>query len=68
MIMRSFGALMVGGVAGIFILKLLATLLFPLFGFMVGIVGLALKVLFWAAIVYFVWRVLRGPRRSPAES
>lgn len=65
--MRSFGALMVGGVTGILILKLLASLVFPLLGFMVGIVGLALKLLFWAAIAYFVWRVLRGPRRSTAE-
>jgi hypothetical protein len=64
--MRSFGALMVGGVAGLLIMKLLAALLFPLFGLMVGLVGTALKLLFWGAIAYFVWRMLKGPRRSEA--
>lgn len=66
--MRSFGALMVGGVTGIVILKLLAMLVFPLFGFMVGLVGMALKIVFWGAIAWFVWRMLKGPRRSGAEA
>lgn len=66
--MRSFGAMLVGGVTGIVLLKLLATLVFPLFGFMVGLVGMALKIVFWGAIAYFVWRLVKGPKRSRAEA
>jgi hypothetical protein len=60
--MRTFGALFVGGVTGIVILKLLATLLFPLLGFMVGLVGMAFKIVLFGAIAYFVYTLLRGRR------
>jgi hypothetical protein len=60
--MRTIGALFVGGVTGIVILKLLATLLFPLLGFMVGLVGMAFKIVLFGAIAYFVYTLLRGRR------
>lgn len=66
--MRTFGALFVGGVTGIVILKLLATLLFPLLGFMVGLVGMAFKIVLFGAIAYFVYTLLRGRRDREARA
>lgn len=66
--MRTFGALFVGGVTGIVILKLLATLLFPLLGFMVGLIGMAFKIVLFGAIAYFVYTLLRGRRERRAEA
>lgn len=60
--MRTFGALFVGGVTGIVILKLLATLLFPLLGFMVGLVGMVFKILLFGAIAYFVYTLIKDKR------
>jgi hypothetical protein len=60
--MRTFGALFVGGVTGIVILKLLATLLFPLLGFMIGLVGMLFKILLFGAIAYFVYTLIKGKR------
>lgn len=66
--MRTFGALFVGGVTGIVILKLLVTLLFPLFGFMVGLIGMAFKIVLFGAIAYFVYTLLRGRKERRAEA
>ena len=65
--MRSFGALALGGIAGILVLKLLAALVFPLFGFMFGIVGTVVKLALWIGIGYFVYTLIRGRRRDAAE-
>jgi hypothetical protein len=65
--MRAFGALFVGGITGIVILKLLATLLFPLLGFMVGLVGMAFKIVLFGTIAYFVYTLLKGRRDRSAE-
>ena len=65
--MRNFGALALGGIAGIVILKLLAALVFPLFGFMFGIVGTVVKLALWIAIGYFVYTLIRGRRKDAAE-
>jgi hypothetical protein len=66
--MRTFGALFLGGVTGIVILKLLATLLFPLLGFMIGLFGMAVKIILFGAIAYFVYTLIRGRRRHEAEA
>jgi hypothetical protein len=54
----------IGGLAGIVILKLLAALIFPLFGFMFGVVGLVMKIGLWIAIGYLVYTLLRGRRKA----
>lgn len=66
--MRTFGALFIGGVAGIAILKLLATLIFPLLGFMFGLMGMAVKIILFGAIAYFVYTLIRGRKRRDAEA
>lgn len=60
--MRTFGALAVGGLAGIVILKLLAAMVFPIFGIMFGLVATMVKVALWVAIGYFVYTLIRGRR------
>lgn len=65
--MRTFGAMALGGLAGLVILKLLATLVLPLFGVMVGVVGMLVKVGLWLAVAYFVYTLIRGRRKETAE-
>ena len=66
--MRTFGALAMGGVAGFLILKLLGALIFPLFGFMIGVVGMLVKVALWVGIGYFVYTLFRGRRKHDHEA
>ena len=65
--MRAFGALAVGGLAGFFFLKLLAALVFPIFGFMVGLVGLVVKIGLWLAVGYVVYTLLKGRRKTSED-
>lgn len=61
--MRSFGALFVGGVTGILILKVLGALLFPFLGLM----GLVLKITLFGVVAYLVYTLLRGRRKKAEE-
>ena len=62
-----FAAMMTGGVLGVVVLKLLMTMMAPLFGIAVGLLMMGLKVLFWGAIVYVVYRLFFRRRRETAE-
>ena len=62
-----FAAMMTGGVLGVVVLKLLMTMMAPLFGIAVGLLVMGLKVLFWGAIVYVVYRLFFRRRRETAE-
>lgn len=66
--MHALGMAAIGGLAGIVVLKLLAALIFPLFGFMFGVVGMVMKIGLWIAIGYLVYTLLRGRRRAHHES
>lgn len=66
--MRTFGAMAIGGLAGIVALKLLATMLLPLFGLVFGVVGMLLKIGMWVAIGYVVYTLIKGRRREQAEA
>lgn len=66
--MHALGMAAVGGLAGLVILKLLAALIFPLFGFIFGIAGLLVKIGLWIAIGYLVYTLLRGRRRREREA
>lgn len=65
--MRTFGAMALGGLAGLVILKLAAALILPLFGVMFGVVGMLVKVGLWLAVAYFVYTLIRGRRKETAE-
>jgi len=66
--MRTFGAMAIGGLAGIVALKLLATMLLPLFGLVFGVVGMLLKIGLWVAVGYVVYTLIKGRRREQAEA
>lgn len=65
--MRTFGAMALGGLAGIVILKLLAAMVFPLFGIVFGLMATMVKVALWVAIGYFVYTLIRGRRSQTTE-
>lgn len=65
--MRTFGALALGGLAGLVVLKLVAALILPLFGVMFGLVGMLVKVGLWLAVAYFVYTLIRGRRKEAVE-
>jgi uncharacterized membrane protein YdfJ with MMPL/SSD domain len=66
--MRAFGVAAIGGLAGLVILKLLAALIFPLFGMLFGMMGMMLKIGMWIAIGYFIYTLLRGRRRAAEDA
>lgn len=65
--MMRFGAMMASGVVGLVVLKLLAALMMPLLGTMVGVMMLGMKLLFWVAVGYVVYRVFFRRRCRSAE-
>lgn len=65
--MRTFGALALGGLAGIVILKLLAGMILPLFGMVFGLMATLVKVALWVAIGYFIYTLIRGRRSQATE-
>jgi uncharacterized protein involved in cysteine biosynthesis len=64
--MKSFAALTVAGVAGLVLLKILAAVLLPVLGIVVGMVALTMKVALMAAIGFFVYSMVRKRVRSSA--
>jgi len=63
--MRTFAALTVSGVAGMLLLKLLAAVLFPMFGVFLGILAMTVKLALIAAVVFFFYSMLK--KRRDAE-
>jgi hypothetical protein len=57
--MRTFAALTVAGVGGMVLLKLLATVVFPLLGVLVGLLFMTVKLALMAAVIYFVYTIIR---------
>ncbi|HSM60983.1 MAG TPA: hypothetical protein VK849_09310 [Longimicrobiales bacterium] len=62
--MRTFAALTVTGVAGILLFKLLAALIFPLFGVFLGILAMTVKLALIAAVVFFFYSMLKKKREA----
>ena len=64
--MKAFAALTVAGVAGLVLLKILAAVLLPVLGLVVGMVALTMKVALMAAIGFFIYSMVRKRARSSA--
>lgn len=62
--MKTFAALTVTGVAGILLFKLLATLVFPLFGLFLGLLAMTVKFALIAAVIFFVYSMLKKRREA----
>lgn len=65
--MRTFAAISAGGVLGILLFKLLATIFFPMLGLLIGILVTGVKLLLLAAVVYFVYSLI-FKRRNEEEA
>lgn len=65
--MMRFGAMMAGGVVGLLVLKLLAGLLMPILGTLIGVLMLGLKGAFWLAVGYLIYRLFFRKRRGYAD-
>ena len=66
--MRTFAGMFVGGIAAILLFKLVAGLILPLIGIMVGLVAMAFKIALFVAIGYFVYSLVRGRKREQTVS
>lgn len=60
--MRTFAALTLTGAAGIVLFKLMATILLPLVGMVIGLMAMTVKFALLAAVVFFVYSMIRRRR------
>jgi len=64
--MKSFAKLAVAGISGVVLFKMFATILFPILGMMLGLLALTVKFALIAAVVFFVYSMIRK-RKPEAE-
>lgn len=64
--MRTFATLSIAGVTGILLLKLLATIIFPLLGLLFGLLAMTVKFALIAAVAFFVYSMIRRRKEEPA--
>ncbi|MDX1647482.1 MAG: hypothetical protein R3304_10090 [Longimicrobiales bacterium] len=62
--MKSFAKFAVLGISGIVLFKLLATIILPMFGVLLGLLGLTVKLAILAAVLFFLYSILRKPREE----
>lgn len=65
--MKTFAALTIAGISGIVLLKLLATILFPLLGLLFGLLAMTVKFALIAGVIFFVYSMIKR-RRAEAEA
>ena len=64
--MKTFATLTVTGVAGVILFKLLAALIFPLLGLFLGLLGMTIKFALVAAVVFFVYSLVKKKKEADA--
>lgn len=62
--MKSFAKLAVLGVSGIVLFKLLATIILPMLGMLIGLLGMTVKLALLVAVVFFLYSILRKRREE----
>ena len=62
--MRTFAAFSVAGISGILLFKLLTTLFIPLLGLLMGLVAMTVKLALIAAVVFFVYTMMKKRREE----
>jgi hypothetical protein len=62
--MKAFAGMFVGGTIALILFKLLATLLLPLLGAMIGFFFTVMKLLLLAAVAYFVYSMIFKKKRE----
>ena len=64
--MRTFAALTVTGAVGIVLLRLLATVIVPIFGMVLGLLAMTVKLALVAAVVFFVYSMFKKRKEADA--
>ncbi|MEJ2206470.1 MAG: hypothetical protein P8170_20450 [Gemmatimonadota bacterium] len=64
--MRTFAALTVTGAVGIVLLRLLATVIVPIFGMVLGLLAMTVKLALVAAVVFFVYTMFKKRKEADA--
>lgn len=57
--MKSFTRVALAGVSGVVLFKLFATVLLPMMAFFFGLIALTVKLALVAAVVFFLWSLVR---------
>ena len=65
--MRGFAALTVTGVAGVVLFKLLATIMLPVFGMILGLFFMTVKFALIAGVIFFVYSMIRKRKEAQEE-
>ena len=65
--MRGFAALTVSGVAGVVLFKLLATIMVPVIGIMIGLFFTTLKFALIAGVIFFVYTMIKKRKEAQEE-
>ena len=65
--MRAFGAVAFTAISGVILWQLFTTILLPLLGVVLGLLAMAAKLAMVAAVVFFVYSLLKK-RREQAEA
>lgn len=66
--MRSFAKLAAVGISGVVLFQLFATILFPLFGLLFGLFAMTVKFAVIAAVIFFVYSMLRKRETGGEEA
>lgn len=64
--MKGFATLTVAGIAGLLLLKILTALVLPVFGALIGMVFLVIKIILLGVVAYMVYSFLK--RRDEAHT
>jgi len=62
--MKAFATLTVAGISGIVLLKLLATIILPLLGTVLGLMAMTFKFAMIVAVGFFIYSMLRKRREE----
>lgn len=62
--MKSFAKFAVLGVSSIVLFKLLATIILPVIGMLIGLLGMTVKLALLAAVVFFLYSIFRKRREE----
>lgn len=65
--MRTFAPLAFAAISGVVLWKLFATILLPVLGMLIGLIGMTLKFALIAGVAYFIYSMIRK-RREAAEA
>ena len=65
--MKSFAKFTVAGITGVVLLKMFATVLFPVLGMLFGLIAMTAKLALIAAVVFFVYSMFKKRKDDENE-